>query len=116
MRLPSGAKDGKALLFGPEVMRRKSDPPALTMPTWAPPFTGSIGFFPPASKSRKAVKRPIPKMIRLPSGDHCGPRIRSEEHTSELQSQSNLVCRLLLEKKKKKRDNRRCHPDCATED
>src|SRR2546430_8352878 len=31
---------------------------------------------------------------------------RSEEHTSELQSQSNIVCRLLLEKKKKKhRDN-----------
>src|SRR2546430_7177453 len=31
-----------------------------------------------------------------------GPRAqRSEEHTSELQSQSNLVCRLLLEKKKK---------------
>src|SRR5688572_32568027 len=37
------------------------------------------------------------------SGEH-GPRSiarRSEEHTSELQSQSNLVCRLLLEKKKK---------------
>src|SRR2546430_5325902 len=30
---------------------------------------------------------------------HHGPK-RSEEHTSELQSQSNLVCRLLLEKKK----------------
>src|SRR2546427_9282377 len=30
---------------------------------------------------------------------------RSEEHTSELQSQSNLVCRLLLEKKKNKEDN-----------
>src|SRR5205085_9096120 len=30
---------------------------------------------------------------------------RSEEHTSELQSQSNLVCRLLLEKKKKKNTN-----------
>src|SRR2546430_7812769 len=30
------------------------------------------------------------------------PTERSEEHTSELQSQSNLVCRLLLEKKKKK--------------
>src|SRR2546427_1559691 len=29
-------------------------------------------------------------------------QLRSEEHTSELQSQSNLVCRLLLEKKKKK--------------
>src|SRR5688572_30867884 len=39
----------------------------------------------------------------------CGRRLarmrcrRSEEHTSELQSQSNLVCRLLLEKKKKKK-------------
>src|SRR2546427_882791 len=32
--------------------------------------------------------------------------IRSEEHTSELQSQSNLVCRLLLEKKKKKQQQR----------
>src|SRR2546430_10087732 len=31
---------------------------------------------------------------------------RSEEHTSELQSQSNLVCRLLLEKKKKRRQHR----------
>src|SRR5688572_31085641 len=46
-----------------------------------------------------------------PGGDgRAGPepelpgheRVRSEEHTSELQSQSNLVCRLLLEKKKKK--------------
>src|SRR2546430_10902498 len=32
---------------------------------------------------------------------HTSVRSRSEEHTSELQSQSNLVCRLLLEKKKK---------------
>src|SRR2546427_8822880 len=32
-------------------------------------------------------------------------RQRSEEHTSELQSQSNLVCRLLLEKKKKERNS-----------
>src|SRR5688572_32416778 len=31
---------------------------------------------------------------------------RSEEHTSELQSQSNLVCRLLLEKKKKKKKSK----------
>src|SRR2546430_9369212 len=33
--------------------------------------------------------------------------LRSEEHTSELQSQSNLVCRLLLEKKKIERDQLR---------
>src|SRR5437016_12029146 len=32
---------------------------------------------------------------------------RSEEHTSELQSLTNLVCRLLLEKKKKKKINRK---------
>src|SRR5688572_31824219 len=35
----------------------------------------------------------------------AGDRDRSEEHTSELQSQSNLVCRLLLEKKKKNNKN-----------
>src|SRR2546430_12481146 len=35
---------------------------------------------------------------------HGGDDCRSEEHTSELQSQSNLVCRLLLEKKKKIRN------------
>src|SRR5438046_8343675 len=38
----------------------------------------------------------LPKMIAQQSGH------RSEEHTSELQSLTNLVCRLLLEKKKKK--------------
>src|SRR5688572_31257584 len=35
---------------------------------------------------------------------------RSEEHTSELQSQSNLVCRLLLEKKKKKKKKKNNKP------
>src|SRR3989475_8261816 len=44
--------------------------------------------------------------LRVPDvADDPGPELsgRSEEHTSELQSQSNLVCRLLLEKKKKKK-------------
>src|SRR5205085_10353148 len=36
-----------------------------------------------------------------PASSRHAPAQRSEEHTSELQSQSNLVCRLLLEKKKK---------------
>src|SRR6266478_9144680 len=39
-------------------------------------------------------------------------RSRSEEHTSELQSQSNLVCRLLLEKKKQK-DRRQSPKDAS---
>src|SRR2546430_11951804 len=41
--------------------------------------------------------------LPLPVDDRSGPD-RSEEHTSELQSQSNLVCRLLLEKKNKSTD------------
>src|SRR5688572_30942010 len=58
----------------------------------------------PASQSRSASNR----MVRNPfwtaaariSSTDAPCVIRSEEHTSELQSQSNLVCRLLLEKKK----------------
>src|SRR2546427_1438201 len=41
----------------------------------------------------------LPKSMLEVHGNHT--ETRSEEHTSELQSQSNLVCRLLLEKKKK---------------
>src|SRR2546430_6203289 len=40
--------------------------------------------------------------------------MRSEEHTSELQSQSNLVCRLLLEKKKKKKTTHILHYTITT--
>src|SRR5690606_40480223 len=36
---------------------------------------------------------------RMVVGPSCGNKRRSEEHTSELQSRENLVCRLLLEKK-----------------
>src|SRR5438874_9484430 len=55
------------------------------------------------------VLRPlrVPEQVRivalLPDEDEMGSRHeRSEEHTSELQSRRDLVCRLLLEKKKKK--------------
>src|SRR2546422_7475272 len=39
------------------------------------------------------------------SDRRSSPQLRSEEHTSELQSRLHLVCRLLLEKKKKKKTN-----------
>src|SRR5688572_33115724 len=42
-----------------------------------------------------------PRAVAMASAAKAA-EIRSEEHTSELQSQSNLVCRLLLEKKKKR--------------
>src|SRR2546421_7770866 len=38
-------------------------------------------------------------------GEQGDQKVRSEEHTSELQSRSDLVCRLLLEKKKSESDN-----------
>src|SRR5690606_40306263 len=44
------------------------------------------------------------------------PVPRSEEHTSELQSRENLVCRLLLEKKKNKGKSPETHKDRATAD
>src|SRR2546427_9511831 len=46
--------------------------------------------------------RPSHSALMAATRAWCRSRSRSEEHTSELQSQSNLVCRLLLEKKKKK--------------
>src|SRR2546426_7880436 len=42
----------------------------------------------------------------------CAVRHRSEEHTSELQSPCNLVCRLLLEKKKKDNCTLTCDSEC----
>src|SRR5258706_7805110 len=55
--------------------------------------------------SGRSVARSMRMILGLigrssPLAPHCGP-YRSEEHTSELQSLTNLVCRLLLEKKKK---------------
>src|SRR2546430_12269975 len=60
---------------------------------------GELGF--PGRKEFGAETTTFtPSPHRCPSRESVlGPR--SEEHTSELQSQSNLVCRLLLEKKKK---------------
>src|SRR5260370_6641549 len=60
------------------------------------------------SRDRDAVAAPP---HRRQGGRRVGHRrvadpLRSEEHTSELQSHLNLVCRLLLEKKKKKQKNR----------
>src|SRR5205085_12192634 len=83
--------------------RRSSDLLALAVPAWlrgnrphpasdAPAVGGSVptGTFALHAEPADAVIYQDDRRIGL----------RSEEHTSELQSQSNLVCRLLLEKKK----------------
>src|SRR2546430_7170100 len=78
-------------------------------------------LFPYTTLFRSQHAAPVRSLAEIPAGDPAVPRLelaewaqryglvagittrplRSEEHTSELQSQSNLVCRLLLEKKKK---------------
>src|SRR2546430_17667195 len=61
-------------------------------------------LFPYTTLFRSAPVLLRPGFLRSPDGGGDARRQlgRSEEHTSELQSQSNLVCRLLLEKKNKK--------------
>src|SRR5688572_32459970 len=60
-------------------------------------------------RARQQAADPPARGHARPDGEAVGRNhrdadSRSEEHTSELQSQSNLVCRLLLEKKKKKKN------------
>src|SRR2546427_3814951 len=60
-------------------------------------------LFPYTTLFRSVRHGGISETLRVPVANlRLRQHGRSEEHTSELQSQSNLVCRLLLEKKKKK--------------
>src|SRR5688572_28438919 len=78
----------RALAVGrPPLGRRLLGPPCLPSDHASGGGAGSEAFAVAATGPGKATAK------------------RSEEHTSELQSQSNLVCRLLLEKKKKKKKN-----------
>src|SRR2546428_9090273 len=56
--------------------------------------------FSPPGKSATGSEFPLPYRVALIEANSFVDEIRSEEHTSELQSRSDLVCRLLLEKKK----------------
>src|SRR2546430_13086595 len=79
-------------------------PPRSTLFPYTTLFRSRVSVFSPA------LSHPLPKCPEYsPNRDDSCPitasrarHQRSEEHTSELQSQSNLVCRLLLEKKKNK--------------
>src|SRR2546427_1794777 len=75
-------------LFRSRATRRRSHPTARRRA--APASRCPVAF-----RAHRGGRRPGP-----------APTARSEEHTSELQSQSNLVCRLLLEKKKKRTGRR----------
>src|SRR2546427_1028615 len=122
--MPSRHIGGRAIRFaartGELFSRVTRSPPRL--PSWLADFllTGASMENGKSVRELGMTYRPIRESIRdsigwfRDEGLFEGPEapaarqlevmapVRSEEHTSELQSQSNLVCRLLLEKKKKK--------------
>src|SRR2546430_10202216 len=81
-------------------------PPRSTLFPYTTLFRSSLQHGSRSQSHRQFVWRRF--LLPFVPGSHLrnrrrahSPRARSEEHTSELQSQSNLVCRLLLEKKNK---------------
>src|SRR5205085_11838393 len=75
----------------------------------ASPSSVAVAYAPSTSRAACAPRTDSMSACtsRSAASAPSGPRNRSEEHTSELQSQSNLVCRLLLEKKKKQHTSKR---------
>src|SRR2546428_6862781 len=72
---------------------------------WAFACAGSTGTSEPSDRFQSRS-----------SASACGEKARSEEHTSELQSRSDLVCRLLLEKKNSRIDTRNLRRLCSEPD
>src|SRR5699024_11487491 len=98
---------GPRQMVGPHTTREKEPLAPLKTPLSSPLTTGTK---PPPGVRSLVAKKPYANPVTAadnPSPDngtqpHPGssPALRSEEHTSELQSRFDLVCRLLLEKKK----------------
>src|SRR5260221_1801791 len=72
---------------------RRAPSPDRSAPRWSAATARSKKESLPMNRTISRIERPVPEPGFLGKG-------RSEEHTSELQSHSDLVCRLLLEKKK----------------
>src|SRR2546423_7625902 len=77
----------RSTLFPYTTLFRSRESGETLIPLWSGRFATTIGLSCPVEKLKNRMNR-------------CSPR--SEEHTSELQSLAYLVCRLLLEKKKKR--------------
>src|SRR5947208_13066399 len=85
-------------------------PPRSTLFPYTTLFRSSLALvLPPSPRRFGIVTGSCPRWSGPPVP---AIRNRSEEHTSELQSPDHLVCRLLLEKKKKHRHNKRRCPGC----
>src|SRR5688572_31616119 len=88
----------RSTLFPYTTLFRSSGDDAPSCCMWMSANLATAG----ASGGTGSTTRVLGAAPRMRSRYASAQHARSEEHTSELQSQSNLVCRLLLEKKKKK--------------
>src|SRR2546430_12589346 len=82
-------------------------PPRSTLFPYTTLFRSDLQAFEHAFRLRKDAQHDYTDVVDAAIFIGQIDEPRSEEHTSELQSQSNLVCRLLLEKKKEESLNRR---------
>src|SRR5438094_7151022 len=87
---------GRIAIVSPTTHGRRRIDSVLRIAAW-----GWLMMDCPATEPRAPVLLRVNVPPRTSSGRRDLPRARSEEHTSELQSPYDLVCRLLLEKKKK---------------
>src|SRR5438874_4548787 len=105
------SRESTGLAPAPAIRTKRAAPPLLFPPSPPAPLP-SVRRSPPPRTSvvpraglACAAPPPCPAypLPRPPGSAHTAPAAptRSEEHTSELQSRRDLVCRLLLEKKKK---------------
>src|SRR5437016_8929820 len=80
-------------------------PPRSTLFPYTTLFRSILSIpLPPLVQNRSEIASDVRRSV-FSRQHQLTPLCRSEEHTSELQSLTNLVCRLLLEKKKKKIKN-----------
>src|SRR5256886_12302605 len=89
----------RSTLFPSTTLFRPAAPPGPRRQ----PGSATAAARPPRRRPAPPAPRPVSRRSRTarsPPNPARTARCRSEEHTSELQSQSNIVCRLLLEKKK----------------
>src|SRR2546422_7497814 len=108
--LPQLASGG--LMPMPRKDNAASSRSTFPTPSAADTMIGAAAF----GRTWRKITRPVPapsacaattkSRCRRESTSALTSRLRSEEHTSELQSRLHLVCRLLLEKKKKKNKKR----------
>src|SRR5438093_8215167 len=95
----SAARSGSARLSPVAMASRES---SVVAPASEPVIAVPIDTASVADSSAESASAELEEWIRqLVRGGDTSVTLRSEEHTSELQSLTNLVCRLLLEKKKK---------------